>query len=322
MTHKTKEKEPELFGHSAPKVDPKPGSAARKKTAVAEVKPKAKAASTAVAVRAPEPMEASSANLMMMVAQIARDPQSDPKKMESVLNVITAIRAEEDRRAFTSAMLKMKPLLPEIDADNKIVVKEKNRATGERDGKVIQSTPYATYPNIHRIVTPILTSHGFVYDSWIEPGADGRVNVVGQLDHVGGHFRRSVFPLPAETSGSKNNVQGWGSAASFGKRYNIILLLDLVTRYEPDSDRNGYAPSRGREVRNEQDDVGADGPRTQKLSEEDIETLRAKIEACGVSEAEFCRFYEIDRVEDLPADKLEEAENNCLEYGKRRKSKG
>lgn len=41
--------------------------------------------------------------------------------------------------------------------------------------------------------------------------------------------------LPADTSGSKNAVQAFGSSTSYGKRYVLCALLNITTRGQDDN---------------------------------------------------------------------------------------
>ena len=278
MSSKAKQtvvKEPELFEP----VKPEPTKKGRE-VAVSRSRPAAP----------PAPMEATSVNLMRMLADVAQ--KGHGAEMEKVLDVIERVKKEEARMAFTSAMLKMKPNLPSIARDGSIVIADKNNAN-----VVKQRTPFATYENIHRVVTPILTQHGFVYTCSTEPGADGKLNTIGQLDHVAGHFTRSIFPLPADTTGSKNNVQGWGSAAKYGRRYNIIQLLDIVSHHPGDADRDGRAPGDGAELA---DDDGT-------LSFDEAQELSEAIKVSGLTFDKFYAKYGIKAVNLLPRAKLEEA---------------
>lgn len=311
----TKE-QPMLFGADA-KADAKPGTPERAATAVTKAESKRKAGSTAMVVAPPiQPMEASSANLMMMIAQLARDKDADPKKMESIVAILERVKAEEARMAFTRDFIALQDVLPAINRDGKIEVRKKD-ARGDRTGPVQQSTPFATYPNIHKVVKPLLTAHHFAYSCWVEPGANERLTVVGVLDHVQGHSRRSMFPLPAETSGSKNNVQGWGSSASYGRRYNIIMLLNIVSEHASDSDRDGAPPERGTEVIE-----GDEQPQTKtaRLSPEEAQAMRDKIKGCGVGEEKFCEHYGIARVEDLPPERYDEASDACARFSAAQKA--
>ena len=69
------------------------------------------------------------------------------------------------------------------------------------------------------------------------------IEVTGVLMHRGGHREETTMLLPADTSGSKNAVQAFGSSTSYGKRYVLCALLNITTRGE-DDDGNASAPTK------------------------------------------------------------------------------
>jgi len=58
------------------------------------------------------------------------------------------------------------------------------------------------------------------------------------LSHREGHREETTFALPIDTSGAKNNVQGWGSSVSYAKRYTACALLNIAARGEDDDGRS------------------------------------------------------------------------------------
>lgn len=242
-------------------------------------------------------------NMLAVIAQAASNPAVDVAKMQALLDMQATLEKEQARRAFTEAFVAMQAELPEIRADGRIEIREKDKA-GNRTGAVQQSTPYATFQNIMRIVRPILSKYGFALSFSTEPGTDGRILVNGILDHVGGHQRTTSFPLPAETSGSKNNVQGWGSSLSYGKRYATVSLLNIVSNAKEDEDRDGNDAPAPKET-----------AAVKLISAEDVDVLSDKIKLAGLTTARFCTRFNIQQIADLPDDKYDEAVSAIEKYG-------
>lgn len=289
---KTKTVEPELFSPGeGPKVAPLTEGKVRKG---------GRNLTTQIAKRPPPPAPMRKApapqNMLAVIAQAASNPAVDVAKMQALLDMQAALEKEQARKAFTEAFVQMQAQLPEIRTDGRIEIRAKDNA-GQRTGEVQQATPYATFQNIMRVVRPILSEHGFALSFSTEPGADGRISVNGILDHVQGHQRTTQFPLPAETSGSKNNVQGWGSSLSYGKRYATISLLNIVSNSKEDEDRDGHA---------EVALVSADG----------IVTLKEKLQAAGLTEAKFCEGFKIKAIGALPEREYEEAIRRIERFAK------
>src|SRR5262249_52409308 len=150
-------------------------------------------------------------NMITLIARLARDSSVDADKMERLLVLQERIEARQAKTAYMRALVEVKPLLPVIERNGRIVIHEKGRE--KIDANVIQSTPYALYEDIDEAITPILRDHGLVLTFRVGSAADGKVTVVAILNHVEGHGEESgPITLPLDTSGSKNNVQGVGSA--------------------------------------------------------------------------------------------------------------
>jgi hypothetical protein len=253
---------------------------------------KAKRPGKAVAVAAPvAPKEAKS--MLAIIADAAANPACNPENMRALLDMQKEIMAEQARRDFSDAFVRLQAELPRIAADRKIVIRAKD-SKGERTGKVLQATPYATFQSIMKSVQPLLTKNGFGLSFSTEPMPDGRILVRGFLDGYG-HRRETSFPLQAEISGSKNNIQGWGSSQSYGKRYCTVALLNLVSEAIEDADTDGHDGDFARSKDGLVETV--DEP---KLTPEHRNDLRDLIVDAGLKEKQFCLRYGIDQVSMLP----------------------
>lgn len=186
-------------------------------------------------VRAQEPIAAPQ-NLLAALARAASDPRCDPAKIRELFAIQKEIQDEEARVAFTKAYVALQDDLPTIDAKGLIEIAARDK--GDRRTSA-QSTPFATYQEIHRATKPGLRNHGFAL--WFAPeiGTDDRIVIRGHLDHIGGHGKEGSLRAPLETSGSKNNLQGAGSTLSYLKRYLAISLLNIISEAAEDKDDDG-----------------------------------------------------------------------------------
>jgi len=177
---------------------------------------------------------------LLVLARAASDPRCDPTKMVVLRDMITDIRRERREEAFTRDFLEMQGKLPEINQDGKIEITPKETARSQK-----QVTRFATFANIHHAVMPVLTRHNFILWHQTNIGAGG-VGIVVEtfLKHTQGHHTSSVIALVLDTTGSKNNNQGAGSSSSYGKRYNTIALLNIVSRAMDDADLDGHTAER------------------------------------------------------------------------------
>jgi ERF superfamily len=296
----------------------KPAAAAAKKpdpvkttAAVQKLpKPRAKAeTSKAVAITEPKaPAEAKS--VLAIIADAATNPNFNPESMRALLDMQKEVMADQAKRDFNAAFIALQADLANVRVtrDGKIEVRKKD-ASGERSGPVQQATPYATFNSIMRTVQSLLTKHGFALSFATEP-VGPLLLVRGFLDGHG-HQRTTAFPLPAETSGSKNNVQGWGSSMSYGKRYCTIALLNIVSEDPKDIDTDGhqgnFKPAKGGGFV----DVPENVPPITPAQRNQIVDL---LTDAKIKEAQFCAKYGIGQIIQLPSNLFDAAVKAIIEH--------
>ena len=254
----------------------------------------------AVAIQAPQQVAvAAPVTLYQAIIQAARDPSIDAEKMKTLVDLQMQVEANEARKAFTRAFNALQEELPVINKDGIIDHGEGTTAKGNKKLK----TKWATYPNIMSVCRPLLRKHGFTLSNVIEPSADvSRIVVVGYLEHIEGHSRISRFPLGIDTTGSKNNQQGWGSSQQYGMRYNAIALLNIVSEAQQDLDNDGYK---------KKDDV-IDVVRM--ISAAEVEELKLEIDGTDLTEARVCGGYDVESFKDIPAGKFAEVRRALKAY--------
>lgn len=250
-------------------------TAVKKKT----VKPKPKKPSKAVSTVVHQPAPPAPRNLLAVIAEATLNPACDVGKMQALLDMQRQIEDRDAVKEFNRNFIALQEVLPTIRQDGKIVIPAK-------EGRAGQATPYATFNNIMKTIQPLLTRHGFSLSFATEPAGE-RIMVRGFLDGHG-HQRTTAFPLPAETSGSKNNVQGWGSSMSYGKRYCTIALLNLISEAKEDADTNGV-------------EVGTN------VSADQLKALIKLADDSGADKAKFCALMSVESMAAIPATRFAEA---------------
>lgn len=225
--------------------------------------------------------------MLQVIAQAVMDPRCDVEKMKALLDMQERIETREEKKAFTVAFNRLQAELPIINRDGKI---DHSSDGGEttRSGKRALKTTYATYPNLNRVVGPLLKKHGFTFSSSMEPDPSGSMVAVSTLEHIAGHSRSTHFRITADATGGKNNQQGWGSSQQYGMRYNMIALLNIVTEAREDADNDGF-------------------PVAPVVSEEQRAELIKLADAAGADKAKFCGVMKVDSFAAIPASRYEEA---------------
>lgn len=154
-----------------------------------------------------------------IMTRLARDPHLTVDKFAQLVAINREMMAATARAEYWAAYDRMAPEIPTITKRGKVL----NKAGA------VQSH-YAKFEDIQRIIKPIIRQHGFTlsYRTVWPEGIGPVAEVIATLRHTGGHAEESRFRSPADASGGKNAVQGLGSANSYGKRYTVKDLLNII----------------------------------------------------------------------------------------------
>lgn len=259
--------------------------------------PKKSAPRNEIAKSEPPPV-----SMLSIVAQLARDPAVNPEKMQAILNIQKELRAEEARMAFTRAKVAMRKHLPVIDEKGMIEVPAKTGKTGYK-------RPHAKMIDINIAIKPVLDAYGF--DLWFEPSSteNGKLCMIGHLEHVDGHYRTCEIPMSVDESGGKNNQQGVGSSYRYAQRYATVFLLNIDSRAPQDTDDDAKAAGKL-----ERDQAKLKDSAVEFLTPKQVTDLEAAITDCGIGAEKFCAHYSIAEVSDLPPKLFSEALKACRTY--------
>ena len=227
---------------------------------------------------------ASEATALISVIDRAIATGADIEQIERMYALYERASARAAKSAFTAALMRAKAAMPKIIKTGTIEGNVKDER-GTKVGKAKQST-YAKWEEVCAQIEPVLAANDLVLTFETAQTAADRVNVTAVITHVDGHAERSQLALPIDTGGAKNNVQGWGSSVSYGKRYAAFALLNLV----------GH------------DDKDTDGvPAFQFITEEQEATLRDLIEATEADLPKFCKYFGIAKLPDLKSSDFDRA---------------
>ncbi len=165
---------------------------------------------------------------LSLIERLAHDTTVDPAKISAILDIQERMLNKRAEQEFNEAFLRLREKLPIIKKGD--IVAYENKKTG----KMEEAFKFAKWEKVQAIIDDIIASEGFdlTFDSTVHPNGTA---VVAILHHTGGHTRRtSTPPIPIDSGGGKNNVQGVGSSMSYGQRYATKFALNL--RFEDDDD--------------------------------------------------------------------------------------
>jgi hypothetical protein len=174
-------------------------------------------------------VEAPQGGLLEAIRLATMNPDVDPAKMRELVQLQIDINRQAAEIEFNAALARLQLKLPRISKDGLIQVSGQVRSR------------YMRYEDIDRAIRPLLAEEGFSVSFTTEYAAPQLV-VTGRLSHRLGHFRECSMPLAIDSSGSKNGTQAIGSTLSYGKRYTVCALLNIVAEGEDDDGYGGSEP--------------------------------------------------------------------------------
>lgn len=167
--------------------------------------------------------EPASMGIMAMILDAARDPQVEAAKVETMANLAMKLQDREQQAEFNRALNAAIMEMPVVSKTGQIIIPDKNGGASRVQGS------FAKYEDIDRVVRPILQRHNLAIRFEIGE-KDQTITVRPIISHANGFTERGeAMRLPLDSSGSKNNTQGAGSAATYGKRYTLCAALNIIT---------------------------------------------------------------------------------------------
>lgn len=198
------------------------------------------------------------------------------EKLSVIKELWTMQKEAEDRQAereFNTAKVMVGTELKNIPKSGKREFIDKNNQKQESD--------YATLDDVEGVLDPLCRKYGLVKEYSSRSNDKGWACQILTVRHVSGHKEVYESPyMPLDTSGSKNNQQGAGSVAKYGRRYALIGAFNI---YHVDDDNDGAGDTAGKpkddkfgaRVADASKDAGKGGP--QLTLEQAAEQLENKL---------------------------------------------
>lgn len=192
-----------------------------------------------------------------MVYALVRDPNVDPARIAQFMEIQERAENRNAEKEFIAAMTRLQPRLPRIGKDGSIDLGR---------GKPMK---FAKFESIDRIIRPLLTEEGFSISFGTAPHDKG-ITITATLSHAAGHSRTESMPLPFDTGPGRNNLQAVGSTISYGKRYLVCAMLNLITVGDDD-----------------------DGNASSAITRDQQDNIEALITECGLTSEARSKFMEM-----------------------------
>lgn len=162
---------------------------------------------------------------MTIISQMVTSGSMDVETVKGLLDIQKSLDLQESIRSFNRDFAMMRSEMP-------IFKREKKAYT----------TTYTPLEDIMKLAQPVLSKYGFSA-SFSTSQIDAKaVSVTCDIMHRDGHSKSTSLIVPVEVvTKGMNSMQALGSAITYGKRYTISGLLNIVTA--DDQDNNGFAES-------------------------------------------------------------------------------
>lgn len=172
-------------------------------------------------------------SLLNFVALAVKDPTIDVAKLDALLKMQREIVADDAKAQFNTAFIKLQGRLPRIKKNGSL---EYPKDPKNPEGPKRKISSFMRWEDIDAAIRPILEEEGFAltFNTVPRPGEGGGLIVTATVRHRAGHSQDTSLPIPLDTSGGKNNIQGYGSALKYGQRYTACAALNIVAEGEDD----------------------------------------------------------------------------------------
>ncbi len=239
----------------------------------------------ATAVEAPAPLI--SMTPMDLLAR-AVERGADLAMVEKLMDLAERHDKTQARKAFDEAMAAAKAEIPVI---------RKNRHVGYTSRRTNEDTSYSyeDLASIAEVVTPILAQHGLSYRFRTASPANAPVEVTCIISHKLGYSEENTLSAPPDNSGKKNSIQAIGSTLTYLQRMTLKAALGLAAAADDDGKS-----------------AGAD----EAITDEQLTTLRQKIDATNADTEKLCEMFGVDNLTELPQSRFAEAERILNERAK------
>lgn len=221
-------------------------------------------------------------SILEVIDRAARDPSVDVAKMSGLLSLYERVNDREREAAFAAGMVAVQSELKTVrkGAENK----------GVQGGAM-----YATYEALDAEARPILDRHGFsvAFDTDDPPKSElPMVRVVARVSHRNGHSVSYKIDLPADGKGAKGGdvmtkTHAVGSAITYGRRYLLKMILNIVDSDLLDDDGNMAG--------------------TEYVTEQEAADLRALATEIGANIPAYLKVMRAETFEKIPASRFKDA---------------
>lgn len=155
-------------------------------------------------------------DMALLLERVIANDTITPDKLDAMLRMRRELVDEERREQYQDAFAELQAELPAVPKTG--IVKLGN-------GKTYN---FGKYHEMMAALQPILSRHNFSVRFTVLPQPDGRIVVRCFLMRNGCETYGDAPPLPPDIGPGRNDAQAAGSSNTYGKRYALTNVLNLV----------------------------------------------------------------------------------------------
>lgn len=163
--------------------------------------------------------------LLQTITELARDKDFDVAKFKALAELQITMEDRQAERLLTRDLAAIKKRLPQVSKNGTIdLVKD-----GVRKGAV----PFASYHDVMAVVQPLCDEFEMTI-SFTSRFDHDKLIVTAILRHPAGASVSADVPLPIDTGPGRNTTQAHGSSMSYGRRYAVEQLFNVIRKGKDD----------------------------------------------------------------------------------------
>ncbi len=181
------------------------------------------------AVVQPKPLAVQGDMTMLnLIAAAATNPNVDVAKLGALLDMQRQVEQRQAEREFTEALHAAQSEVPAVAKNGTITLGGKG------------NIPFATLEDVMAALRPIMDRNGLsvTFDNREREG--GGLIIQASLSHRSGAPPKiASMPLPIDNGPGRNPLQAMGSTLSYGRRYTLEMLFNIVRTGADDDGKEG-----------------------------------------------------------------------------------
>lgn len=162
--------------------------------------------------------------MVAFLERAVKDPSIDVSKLKALIEIQVDIEDRRKEAEFQTAMVAISNAIPQVGKNGRVDLKDKG------------SYAFARWPDMDRVLRPLMAEHGIRLSFTTQQRDGGGAVVIATATHNNGKSTSAEVHLPLDTGPGRNNLQATGSTISYGKRYGAEMLFNIVRVDAPEED--------------------------------------------------------------------------------------